>query len=101
VVSHPSIFRPPRSGTLRLLLSQFHTQDLVCERDSLISRWTISFLKDDLICHRFAQRSLLLVDSQSPLPGGRIEGEGDFRRFPSDEEALRLVIPIELKWPLL
>jgi hypothetical protein len=67
----------------------------------LLGGWTIPFLKDHLVRNGFAKRSLLFVDSQFPLPGGRIEAERDLGRFPSDEEALWLVIPVELKWPLL
>src|SRR4029077_16496558 len=47
-------------------LPELHIQDLVRDRNSLISRWTISLLKDHLIGHGFAQRSLLLANPQSP-----------------------------------
>jgi hypothetical protein len=81
--------------------AELHIQDLVRDRYSLISRWTISLLKDHLISHRFAQRSLLLADPQSPQSCGGIEQERDFGVFPSDEKSLGFVVPIELEWPLL
>jgi hypothetical protein len=87
--------------TGRCSLPKLHIQDLVGQHYRLLSRWTISFLKDDLIRHGLAQRGFLFADLQPPRPRARVEQERDFGIFPADEESLGFVIPVELGRPLL